>query len=495
MSMEHFDVIIIGAGLSGIGAAVHMQKQCPDKRVCLLEARDDLGGTWDLFRYPGIRSDSDMFTLGYSFKPWTAPKAIADGDAIKAYIAEAADEYGILPLIRFQHKVAKANWQSQQQHWLLDVDGPQGRQQLSSQFILCCTGYYNYAQGHEPSFPEQDSFQGEIIHPQKWPTQYDYQGKKVVVIGSGATAVTLVPAMAEQAAHVTMLQRSPTYVMSVPQSNLLFEACKAILPAHWVYHLARTQMIVLTSLWYNYCRTFPNSARSIMLKLIKKQLGKDADLSHFTPHYNPWDERLCAVPEGDLFKVLREKTASIVTDHIQRFTADGIELVSGQQLDADVIVTATGLEIQLFGQIQLCIDDQPITTHDKMIYRGTLLEDIPNAAMIFGYTNASWTLKSDLISEWLCRLFKHMDKQGSQVVTPRNQDLGMAKQPFLDLNSGYVQRAADKVPKQGSKRPWKLYQHYVLDLVSLKFEPITDSALEFAPALAPTVPISQAQSA
>ena len=480
--LEYFDVLIIGAGLSGIGAAVHLQKDSPNKTYAILEGREAIGGTWDLFRYPGIRSDSDMYTLGYNFKPWTSSKGIADGKDIREYICSTAEEHDIEKNIRFGHKVLNAAWSSETARWAVEVQLAQSGEikTYHCNFLLCCTGYYNYDQGYQPEFKGSEHFKGDIIHPQKWDENYDYAGKKVIVIGSGATAVTLVPAMTDKAAHVTMLQRSPSYVMSIPQDDLMVNLLRKFLPETWVYRITRTRNIALTSLWYNYCKKFPNSARRLIAKLNKKEVGDDFNMEHFTPKYNPWDERLCAVPDGDLFEVLKQGKASIVTDHIDHFTETGIQLKSGETLDADIIITATGLDVQLFGKMKLFVDGKEFNAHEKMIYRGVLLEDLPNAGMVFGYTNASWTLKADLITEWMCRLLNHMDATGNKIVIPKNFDSSVEHRPFVDMQSGYVQRAMDKAPQQGSKLPWKLYQNYALDLATLRFGKVNDKTLVFS---------------
>ena len=479
---EYFDVLIIGAGLSGIGAAVHLQKDSPNKSYAILEGREAIGGTWDLFRYPGIRSDSDMYTLGYNFKPWTSPKGIADGKDIREYICEAAKEHDIEKNIRFGHKVLSSSWSSETARWTLEVQLTSSGEikQYQCNFVLCCTGYYNYDHGYQPEFNGSKNFKGDIIHPQKWDEDYDYSGKKIVVIGSGATAVTLVPAMTDKAEHVTMLQRSPSYVMTLPQDDPMVNGLRKFLPETWVYRITRTRNIAFASMMYNYCKKFPNSARRLIQKLVKKQVGDDFDMKHFTPNYAPWDERLCAVPDGDMFKVLREGKASVVTDHIDHFTETGITLKSGDTLDADIIITATGLDVQLFGKMKLFVDGQPFVANEKMVYRGVLLEDLPNAGMVFGYTNASWTLKADLITEWMCRLLNHMDATGKKIVMPHNFDKSVEHRPFVDMQSGYVQRAMERAPQQGSKLPWKLYQNYALDLATLRFGKVNDETLVFS---------------
>lgn len=482
MPAEHLDVLIIGAGLSGVGAAYHLMKHCPGKRFAILEGRAALGGTWDLFRYPGIRSDSDMFTLGYNFKPWTNPLAIADGPSIRRYIAETAEENGIQDKIRFQHKVLKADWCSERATWTLQVQRGEDAEpiQLSCQHLLMCTGYYRYEAGYTPEFKGREQFQGDFIHPQLWPEHFDYSGKNVVVIGSGATAVTLVPAMTDKAKHVTMLQRSPTYVVSLPQGDPISAFLRRFLPETWVYRLARTRNVAMQLGFYKLSKTLPNLVRKVLLSLTKRQLGAGYDMRHFTPRYQPWDERVCAVPDGDLFKVLREGKASVVTAAIDGFTAKGIRLKSGEELPADVIVSATGLELQLFGGMQVAVDGVPFDAAKSMGYRGIMLRDLPNAAVVLGYTNASWTLKADLSSEYFCRLINHMDASGMRQCTPRDAKRQVKPAPFLDLASGYIQRAADKIPSQGDRAPWKLYQNYLLDLLLLRYGRVVDGYLEFS---------------
>ena len=482
MSVEHLDVLIIGAGLSGIGAAYHLMQQCPTKRFAILEGRAALGGTWDLFRYPGIRSDSDMFTLGYNFKPWTDPLAIADGPSIRRYIEETAEENAIQEKIRFQHKVLQADWCSERAVWTLQVQ--QGDQaepiKLSCQHLLMCTGYYRYEAGYTPEFKGREQFQGEFIHPQLWPDNFDYSGKRVVVIGSGATAVTLVPAMTDKAAHVTMLQRSPTYVVSLPAGDPISDFLRRFLPQTWVYRLARTRNVAMQMLFYALAKAWPSLVRKLLLGQARRELGADFDMRHFSPHYKPWDERVCVVPNGDLFKVLRAGKASVVTEHIDGFTAKGIRLKTGEELPADVIISATGLELQLFGGMQVSVDGAPFDAAKSMGYRGIMLRDLPNAAVVLGYTNASWTLKADLSSEYFCRLINHMDATGMRQCTPRDTTREVKNAPFLDLSSGYIKRAAGKIPSQGDRAPWKLYQNYLLDLALLRFGKLEDGYLEFS---------------
>lgn len=482
MAIEHVDVLIVGAGLSGIGAAYHLQKQCPNKKVVIVERRQAIGGTWDLFRYPGIRSDSDMYTLGYNFKPWTNAKAIADGTSIREYVQETARENGIDKKIRFGLQVRNAAWSSANATWTVDAvrEATGEAVQFTCRFLLMCSGYYNYDAGYTPEFKGIENYQGQVVHPQKWTEDIDYTNKNVVVIGSGATAVTLVPSMADKAAHVTMLQRSPTYVISVPERDIISDKLRPFLPEKMVYRLARTRNVGLQMMFYRLSKEKPNVARRFLLQMVRRQLGKNADMSHFTPKYNPWDERVCAVPDGDLFKVIRQGKASVVTDHIDTFTQTGIRLKSGQELQADMIVTATGLNLQLLGGMKVQVDGKPFDMTETLNYRGVMFKDLPNLAMIFGYTNASWTLKADLSSEYICRLLKHMDKHGLRQCTPRNYDSSLAIEPFLGLASGYIQRAKNVLPKQGSKAPWKLYQNYALDLASLRFSKLEDGAMEFS---------------
>ncbi len=482
MQQEYLDVVIIGAGLSGVGAGVHVTKKCPGKTFALLEMREAMGGTWDLFRYPGIRSDSDMYTLGYHFKPWSNPKAIADGHDIRNYIQETAREYGIDRKIRYRHKVKSLDWNSQTGRWNLEVERLDTGElvRISSQFVVCCAGYYKYEHGHTPHFAGREDFGGEVIHPQAWPENLDYAGKRVVVIGSGATAVTLVPALTDKAEHVTMLQRSPGYVISVPEKDLISNKLREYLPEKLVYSMARVRNVLLSMGIYNFARRYPKQARRLLMGRVSKQLEGSVDLQHFSPSYNVWDERLCAVPDGDMFGALKAGKASVVTDHIERFTQRGILLKSGEELPADIIVTATGLELQVLGGTELTLDGQPVNVADKFYYKGAMLQDVPNLAMVFGYTNSSWTLKADLILDYFCRVINHMDRSGQRVCTPTNDGTAKDGGPFLNLNSGYVKRAMHLMPRQGAERPWKLYQNYVLDYVMMKLTKLDDGALSFS---------------
>lgn len=481
MSVEDLDVLIIGAGLSGVGAACHLRRECPDKRLAILEGRAAMGGTWDLFRYPGIRSDSDMYTLGYSFRPWTDPQSIADGPSIRRYIEDTAREHGVDTLIRYQHRVQRAQWDSAQALWTLDVQrGDAGEAlQMRCRMLVLCTGYYRYEAGYTPDFPGRERFTGTFIHPQLWPQDFDPSGQRILVIGSGATAVTLVPALAEQAASVTMLQRSPSYVINLPQHDRLLAALRRWLPAGWVYRLGRTRNVALQMLFYRLAKSCPGLVRRLLLGLVRRQLGEGYDMRHFSPRYNPWDQRVCAVPDGDLFSALREGRAEVVTDEIETFTESGVRLRSGRELAADTIVSATGLELQLFGGLQLLVDGRPFVAAESMGYRGLMLRDLPNAVMILGYTNASWTLKADLSSQYLCRLIRHMDALGMRQVTPR-QHGEIGKEAFLDLQSGYIARAAHLLPSQGERMPWKVYQNYLLDLILLRHGRLEDGCLEFS---------------
>lgn len=481
-TLDYVDVLIVGAGLSGIGAACHLQRECPNKSVAILEGRATMGGTWDLFRYPGIRSDSDMYTLGYKFKPWTNAKAIADGPSILSYIRETAAEYGIEQKIRFNQKVVKASWSSETAQWTVECKHSETGETstIACTFLMVCSGYYSYENGYAPDFPGADQFQGQIIHPQKWPENLDYADKRVVIIGSGATAVTLVPAMAEKAQHVTMLQRSPSYIVSLPAADAVANTLRRFLPEKFVYSFTRWRNALTGILIYQLSQRRPEMVKRFIKGQLRKALGPDFEIDrHFTPPYNPWDQRMCLVPDGDMLIALREKRASIATDHIDTFTPTGIKLKSGEHLDADIIVTATGLNLLALGGMALTVDGQVIEANQSMTYKGTMLTGIPNLSFVFGYTNASWTLKADLLSAYICRLLNYMDKHGYKQVTPRLNDVGVEGMPLLNLSSGYVLRAMDRFPQQGSKLPWRLYQNYVLDMLMIRFGAIKDEALEF----------------
>jgi monooxygenase len=479
--MEHFDVIIVGAGLSGVGVAYHLKTRCPGKSFVLLEGRDRMGGTWDLFRYPGIRSDSDMYTLGYSFRPWREPQSIADGPSILRYIRETAEEYGIDRKVRYQHRLTRASWSSDDSRWTLQVErGERGETvRFSCRFLYMCTGYYDYESGYTPEWPGTERFAGDLIHPQKWPEDLDYTGRRVVVIGSGATAVTLVPAMSERAEHVTMLQRSPTYIVARPSEDRLANWLRRRLPARLAYGITRWKNVLLSMVFFNLARRRPEYTRNLIARGVRAELGPDYDVeTHFSPTYDPWDQRLCLVPEADLFRSIRSGRVAVVTDQIETFTPDGIQLRSGEHLPADIIVTATGLNMKLMSGVELQVDGEPVELSGTMSYRGAMFSDVPNLALAFGYTNASWTLKSDLTAEYVCRLINYMDRKGYVQCTPR-RDPAVEEEPVLDFTSGYVQRALAHLPRQGSRKPWKLRQNYALDLLDLRFSSVNDEAMEF----------------
>jgi cation diffusion facilitator CzcD-associated flavoprotein CzcO len=483
MKQQHVDVLIVGAGISGIGMACHLTRECPGKTYAVLERRNAIGGTWDLFRYPGIRSDSDMYTFGFNFKPWNEPRVLADGPSIRQYVNEAATEFGVDRHIQFGRKVTNANWSSADKVWTVQVLNESNNEveTYTANFLVGAAGYYNYDKGYRPEFTGESDFQGQIIHPQFWPEELDYTGKKVVIIGSGATAITLVPSMTDKAAHVTMLQRSPTYIMSIPSIDPVAKGMQRFLPEMLVYRINRVRNIGLQRMLFEAARRRPAAVRRLLLGLVRRQLaGSNVDMKHFTPSYAPWDQRLCVVPNGDLFKVLRSGKASVVTDHIDRFTSNGIRLKSGEEIEADIIITATGLDVQMMGGVSTKVDGQPIKVPDVLTYRGVLLEGIPNAAMIFGYTNASWTLKADIAAEYVCRLLNHMDKQGYSTVKPIDSEGCKVEDTVLgSLSSGYIQRAADSLPRQGSKAPWQVQQNYVHDVQRLRFAPMEDDTLSF----------------
>src|SRR5580704_8503678 len=480
--VEHFDVLIIGAGLSGIGAAFHLQKECPQKTYAILEARAEMGGTWDLFRYPGVRSDSDMYTLGYTFRPWRDPKAIADGPSILNYIHETADEYGIDKKIRYGLKVERARWSSSAALWTVDCVAHDGREvRFSANFIFSCTGYYDYEEGYMPGWHGMERFRGTIVHPQKWPANLDYKGKRVVVIGSGATAVTLVPAMARTGAeHVTMLQRSPSYVLTLPSEDKIANWLKLRLPRHAAHKLIKWKNVGISMFFYQFARRRPEKAKARILKFAKMQLPDGYDVEkHFTPRYNPWDQRLCLVPDADLFRALRRGNASVVTDEIDTFTEKGIRLRGGDELEADIIVTATGLKLKLLGGMQISVDGLSVNPAQSLTYKGMMYSGIPNLASAFGYTNASWTLKSDLTAQYVCRLLNFMDARGYDYCTPQRRDPSLTEEPAINFSSGYVTRGRDVLPKQGSKKPWKLHQNYLLDMMSMRYSRVDDGTMEF----------------
>ncbi len=482
MKQPYFDVIIVGAGLSGIGAAHHLQKNCPDRSFTILEAREAMGGTWDLFRYPGIRSDSDMYTLGYSFRPWKEAKAIADGPAILKYIKDTAKEGGFDQKIQYKHKVKAATWSSVTQKWTVKIERTDTQEmvQFCCNFLLMCSGYYDYDNGYTPHFEGRERFKGRIVHPQKWTSDVEYTDKKVVVIGSGATAVTLVPELAQKAQKVTMLQRSPTYITSAPSKDAIANGLRRVLPSKVAYTISRWKNILLGMAFFKLARSKPNFVRKLFVKNAKKELGEGFEVEkHFKPKYNPWDQRVCLVPDSDLFESLKSGKAEIVTDHIETFTEKGIQLKSGQELEADLIVTATGLNMKIISGIQLEVDGKLINAPDLYCYRGMMFSDVPNFAMVFGYTNASWTLKADLTCEYVCRLLNYMKKTGRKQVTPRVDASTITEIPLLDFNSGYVLRALDTLPKQGSETPWRVHQNYVKDIFNFRHSKLEDEVLEF----------------
>ncbi len=476
-----FDVLILGAGLSGIGAACHLTRKLPHKSYAILERRDAIGGTWDLFRYPGIRSDSDMSTFGYNFRPWREPKVLADGPSIKKYVTETAQQYDVIPKIRFGRKVVRADWSSADELWKITTTREDNGETESwtARHIITATGYYNYDAGYTPEFPGRKRFKGQVVHPQHWPEDLDCKNKNVVVIGSGATAITLVPSLARQGANVTMLQRSPTYVVSVPGVDPLWSKLSRFLPAKSVYTATRARNIGMQRALFVASRERPKAVKRLLRRLTQRQLGGKVDLKHFSPSYNPWDERLCVVPDGDLFRVLRNGKAHIVTDTIKTFDAKGIALDSGTHLDADVIVTATGLDLQLFGGAEMYIDGKPVEISEHMAYKGMMIESIPNMLVIFGYTNASWTLKADIVCEHYCRLMALMDKRHATTVTPRANGALRSEDTIMgSLSSGYVRRGADRLPRQGRKAPWAVLNDYLRDAATLKFGRVKNDALD-----------------
>lgn len=483
MSTEHFDTLIVGAGLSGIGSAVHLRQRCPGQSFAILEGRQRLGGTWDLFRYPGVRSDSDMYTLGYSFKPWKAGEAIADGASILQYIQDTAQEHGLLPHIRYEHRVLDAAWSSAQSRWTLTVQtGARAAPvTMTCSFLLMCSGYYNYAHGYTPGFAGQEQFAGRMVHPQDWPQDLIYRGKRVVVIGSGATAMTLVPAMAQDAAHVTMLQRSPTYVVARPRSDLVANSLRRLLPARLAYALTRWKNVLLGMLFFHLAKRRPEQFKAGIVKAAAQALPTAFDVTtHFNPRYKPWDQRLCLVPDGDLFAAIRGGRADVVTDTVAGFEPLGIRLGSGALLPADVVVTATGLDLLGFGGMAIRVDGKPVDIATTMSYKGMMLSGVPNMAYVVGYTNASWTLKSDLTGAFVCRVLRHMQRTGSQVCMPALPASGVQAQPWVDFSSGYIQRSLDQFPVQGSSAPWRLNQNYLRDLMDLRFRPLADGVLQFS---------------
>ena len=472
----------MGAGLSGIGAACHLERRCPGRSYALLEARDSIGGTWDLFRYPGVRSDSDMHTLGYSFAPWTDDRTIADGPSILRYIKATAEEYGVTQHIRFGHHVAAAAWSSEDARWTVTAEREgEDPVTLTASFLLFCTGYYRYDAGYDPGFEGRERFPGQVVHPQHWPEDLDYADKKVVVIGSGATAITLVPAMAEAAEHVTMLQRSPSYLVSLPGEDPIASRLRRMLPSMAAYQAVRWKNVSLMTLSYRFCRRYPRLAKKVLRKGVESQVPADLDIdTHFKPRYNPWDQRMCVCPDGDFFRALRHKQATIVTDEIETFTETGIRLRSGQELEADVIVTATGLNLVALGGTEITIDGHDIDLPQRLTYKGLMLDGTPNAALAVGYTNASWTLKCDLTCEYVCRVLNHMAQHGYDTAVPVVDHDSVTPLPLLDLDSGYILRAVDSFPRQGSEPPWRLRQNYPRDIFTLRVGDVDDGVLRFS---------------
>jgi cation diffusion facilitator CzcD-associated flavoprotein CzcO len=475
---EHVDVLIVGAGLSGIGAAAHLQRNCPGKSYAILESREAIGGTWDLFRYPGIRSDSDMYTLGYSFKPWSDEDSIAAGEKIRNYIRETAREYRVEDQIRFGHKVVAAEWSSEECRWTVRAERAGETVELTCDFFYGCTGYYRYDEGFTPEFEGRGRFEGEIVHPQHWPEDLDYRGKRVVVIGSGATAVTLIPAMAPETEHITMLQRSPGYVVTLPGQDPIAKGLRRVLPDKAVYAIVRWKNVLTQMAFYQLSRRAPRFTRKLIRRGVERQLpaGYDVDRD-FEPRYNPWDERVCLVPGGDLFEAVSAGRASVVTDQIETFTEKGLKLTSGRELEADIIVTATGLNLLVLGGIEVSVDGERKEFSQLIGYKGAMFGGIPNLALALGYTNASFTLKCDLVSQYVCRLLNHMDAHGYRVAMPREPAPSMPRESFIDLKSGYVLRSIDQLPKQGLTRPWRLHQNYARDIRLFKHGPIDDEML------------------
>ena len=481
--MEHLDVIVVGAGISGISATVHLARAFPQKKITMLERRENIGGTWDLFKYPGIRSDSDMHTLGFSFKPWNSEKSIADGPSIMQYLNETVEEYGLKEKIRFSHRVVAANWSSADALWLLTVDVNGFQKQISCNLLFMCSGYYSYDEPHDAQIPGIESFKGDVVHPQFWPENLDHLRKRVVVIGSGATAVTIVPSMAKDGAKVTMLQRSPTYMVAMPDTDPIANFLRKILPGGWAYALTRFKNIRLQDFFYKRARKAPEKVRAQLLRLVKRMLPENYDVEkHFTPSYNPWDQRLCLVPNSDLFKAIKNGSVEVVTDEIDTVTGDGLQLKSGMKLPADILVTATGLKLSVLADVPFTVDGQAIDFSNAFTYQGMMYSGVPNLVSTFGYVNASWTLRADLTSEWVCRLLQHMDNHGADRVIPqlREEDYGMRSLPWIDdFPAGYIRRAIHLFPKQGAG-PWRNTQDFLRDRKMIRKGPIADRALVFS---------------
>jgi monooxygenase len=490
---EFFDMIIVGAGISGVSAAHFLQQLCPGRTYAILEARNAIGGTWDLFRYPGIRSDSDMFTLGYTFRPWRSESTFAAGPTIREYVTAVAQEEGIAGHIRFGHRVTAANWDSGVAQWTVAVQAPQGERRVRCGFLFFCSGYFDYERGHEPAFEGSEDFRGTVVHPQHWPESLDCTGRKVVVIGSGATAITLVPEIAQRAEHVTMLQRSPSYIVALPARDRIAAVLRRVLPESVSYRLVRWKNVLLASTFYNFCRARPAAARRLIAKGARHFLGPQFDVGrHLNPSYNPWEQRLCIAPDADVFRAVRSGKASIVTGAIERFTAGGLRLASGEEIQADIVVTATGLKVKVLGGAVLRVDGQRVDVSKATVYRGAMYSGVPNCAVTFGYTNASWTLKCELISRYVCRLLNRMHKRGEAYCVAVAQGDEAEPGPFLDLSSGYLQRAAGELPRQGRRAPWRVYQSFFRDFISLRLAPLDDGLLRFeklrAPAISDTKP-------
>ena len=481
--MAHSDVLIIGAGISGISSAFHLKKHSPQASFEILEARDKIGGTWNLFKYPGIRSDSDMYTLGFSFRPWKDAKAIADAPAILDYLKGAVEDGALDEKIHFHQKVVEAKWSSPDGKWFVTVeDGRTGERHVRTcKFLHSCAGYYNYEHGYQPDFPGSEAFKGPFVHPQFWPEDLDYSGKKVVVIGSGATAVTLVPAMAEKAAHVTMLQRSPTYIVARPSEDAFANWARKYLPAMLAYQATRWKNVLMGRFFFWLCRKYPEGVKKRLLEELPAQLPEGYDIEkHLTPRYNPWDQRVCLAPDGDFFNAICEGKADIATDHIERITESGIELKSGEVLEADIIVSATGLDLNFVGNIDLTVDNEPVEPANLLNYKGMMYSGIPNLMQSFGYTNASWTLRCDLTSRYLTRMVNYIDKKGLAKVTPTPDGSDIETEALLDFSSGYITRKAAELPKQGSIKPWVMYQNYIADIFLVKFGALRDRGLKFS---------------
>lgn len=476
MSKQTFDVVIIGAGISGIGAAYHLKDKCPNLSFTIIEGRAAIGGTWDLFKYPGIRSDSDMYTFGFPFSPWKDPQAIADGPAIVKYINETADKFKIRDHIQFNKRVSSSTWNSSDKKWTMELSSDEI---IEANFLFACCGYYNYEHGYEPDFPNVEAFNGIKIHPQKWDQSVDYTDKNIVIIGSGATAVTLVPKLAEKAKHVTMLQRSPTYIANMPREDMLANFIKKVLPAQFAHSIVRWKNILFGIGFYSISRKYPNGVKNFLKKHIRKTLGEKYEDRHFDPTYNPWDQRLCLVPDNDMFEAIKTGKAEIVTDTIKSFDTDGIELNSGKKLLADIIVTATGLKVQLFGGMKISVDGKTIDTGKMHAYKGVMISEIPNFAISIGYTNASWTLKADLNCQFVARMLNYMHENSFSTCVPQFDYENMKSEPLLDFNPGYIMRAGDIMPKQGSKAPWKVHQNYVKDVFLLKYADVKDKYLVY----------------